>query len=53
MERDLSKCFDMAPQAVGEAALAFTQTPGKVCAVARAAWSAPRTCQVASGRRDR
>ena len=47
MERDLSKCFDMVPQAVGEAALAFTQTPGKVRAVARAAWSAPRTCQVA------
>ena len=47
MERDLSKCFDMVPQAVGEAALAFTQPPGKVRAVARATWSAPRTCQVA------
>ena len=47
MERDLSKCFDMVPQAVGEAALAFTQTPGKVRAVARAAWSAPRACQFA------
>ena len=47
MERGLSKCFDMVPQAVGEAALAFTQAPGKVRAVARAAWSAPRTCQVA------
>ena len=47
MERDLTKCFDMVPPAVGEVALVFTQTTRKVRAVARAAWSAPRTCQVA------
>ncbi|CAK0815690.1 unnamed protein product, partial [Prorocentrum cordatum] len=46
-ERDLSKCYDNVPHEVGLAALHKSGTPQLVTAVAHAAWTGPRICQVA------